>query len=87
MLDDHLADLYQMETRRLNEQVKRNIDRFSEDFNVPVDRSRRLEVEKCDIKLGWDRRKIPFGFTEHGVLMLSSVLNSDPNRTHKQDWV
>lgn len=85
MLDFDLAELYQVETGRLNEQVKRNIDRFPEDFMFQLTE---LEWENLMSQFatsspptgraGWGgRRKLPFAFTEHGVLMLSSVLSSD----------
>ena len=87
MLDDDLANLYKVETRRLNEQVKRNIERFPEDFmfQLTVDEWENLmsQIATSNISaksqgFGWGgRRKLPFAFTEHGVLMLSSVLNSD----------
>jgi phage regulator Rha-like protein len=79
MLDRDLAELYGVETRVLNQAVKRNIDRFPEDFMFQLN-SEELENWKSQIvisnreKLGL--RKPPFAFTEHGVLMLSSVLNS-----------
>jgi hypothetical protein len=78
MLDNDLADLYEVETRRLNEQVKRNIDRFPEDFMFQLTKEE-FEYLKSQIATSsWGgRRKLPFVFTEHGVLMLSSVLNSD----------
>lgn len=79
MLDRDLAELYGVETRVLNQAVKRNINRFPEDFMFQLN-SKELENWKSQIvisnreKLGL--RKPPFAFTEHGVLMLSSVLNS-----------
>jgi len=79
MLDRDLAELYGIETRVLNQAVKRNISRFPEDFMFQLN-SEELENWKSQIvisnreKLGL--RKPPFVFTEHGVLMLSSVLNS-----------
>jgi hypothetical protein len=78
MLDNDLAELYEVETRRLNEQVKRNIDRFPEDFMFQLTKDE-FEILKSQIATSsWGgRRKRPFAFTEHGVLMLSSVLNSE----------
>lgn len=78
MLDNDLAELYAVETRRLNEQVKRNIERFPDDFMFQLE-SGELENLKSQIATSrWGgRRKLPFAFTEHGVLMLSSVLNSE----------
>jgi hypothetical protein len=80
MLDNDLAELYKVETRRLNEQVKRNIDRFPEDFmfQLTEDEWNNLKSQFATSSLeNWGgRRKLPYAFTEHGVLMLSSVLNS-----------
>ena len=79
MLDEDLAELYAVETKRLNEAVKRNMDRFPEDFAF------RLTIEEADdLKSqiatssahGGRRRSTPMAFTEQGVAMLSSVLNS-----------
>src|ERR1700744_2359190 len=76
MLDSDLAELYGVETRRLNEQVARNIDRFPEDFMFRLGESEfeTLISQFATSKRG-GRRKLPYVFTEHGVLMLSSVLN------------
>jgi hypothetical protein len=77
MLDEDLADLYGIPTKRLNEQVARNMDRFPDDFMFKLN-----EVEFANLKSqfatsSWGgRRSLPNAFTEHGVLMLSSVLNS-----------
>jgi hypothetical protein len=77
MLDSDLAELYGIETRRLNEQVNRNIDRFPEDFMFQLNEQefKYLMSQIATSKRG-GRRKSPYVFTEHGVLMLSSVLNS-----------
>ncbi|MGM0582333.1 MAG: ORF6N domain-containing protein [Bacteroidota bacterium] len=78
MLDSDLADLYQVETRRLNEQVKRNIGRFPEDFMFQLKEEEWENLKSQNATSSWGgRRTLPFVFTEHGVLMLSSVLNSD----------
>lgn len=79
MLDSDLAELYGVETGRLNEQVKRNINRFPEDFmfQLCAEEYDSLISQIAISKTGrGGRRKLPFVFTEHGVLMLSSVLNS-----------
>lgn len=83
MLDSNLADLYQVPTFRLNEAVKRNIGRFPEDFMFQLTkeevaglRSQFAMSNKEKTKRG-GRRTLPYAFTEHGVAMLSSVLNSD----------
>jgi len=78
MLDNDLAELYEVETRRLNEQVKRNIDRFPEDFMFQLIKEEFENLKSQIATSSWGgRRKLPYAFTEHGVLMLSSVLNSD----------
>jgi hypothetical protein len=79
MLDSDLAVLYEIPTSRLNEQVKRNLERFPQDFmfqltEVEFDAVEKLINEKKEGRGG--RRKMPFAFTECGVAMLSSVLNS-----------
>lgn len=78
MLDEDLAELYDVETRRLNEQVKRNINRFPEDFMFQLTKA---EFEVLIFQTGtssWGgRRKLPYAFTEQGVAMLSGVLNSE----------
>jgi len=78
MLDRDLAELYEVETRRLNEQVKRNIDRFPEDFMFQLTKEEFENLKSQIATSSWGgRRKLPFVFTEHGVLMLSSILNSE----------
>jgi hypothetical protein len=78
MLDSDLAELYGVETKRLNEQVKRNIDRFPEDFMFQLTGAEFENLRSQIATSSWGgRRKLPYAFTEHGVLMLSSVLNSD----------
>jgi hypothetical protein len=78
MIDDDLAELYQVETRRLNEQVKRNIERFPEDFMFQLTEAEWEILKSQNATSSWGgRRKRPLAFTEYGVLMLSSVLNSD----------
>jgi phage regulator Rha-like protein len=78
MLDQDLAELYDVETKRLNEQVKRNLNRFPDDFMFQLNKEE-FKVLKSQIATSsWGgRRKIPYAFTEHGVLMLSSILNSE----------
>jgi hypothetical protein len=80
MLDRDLAELYNVETRALNQAVKRNIKRFPEDFMFQMT-NEEFSIWKSQIvmsnsdKMGL--RKPPYVFTEQGVAMLSSVLNSD----------
>ncbi len=78
ILDSDLAEAYGVTTKRLNEQVKRNADRFPEDFMF-----RLTEVEKTEVVANCDHLQklkfspqLPFVFTEHGALMAASVLNS-----------
>ncbi|MFA6400034.1 MAG: ORF6N domain-containing protein [Salinivirgaceae bacterium] len=78
MLDTDLAELYGVETKRLNEQVKRNTNRFPEDFMFQLSQVEFNNLKSQIATSSWGgRRTIPYVFTEHGVLMLSSVLNSD----------
>ena len=78
MLDNDLAKLYGVETRRLNEQVKRNMDRFPLDFMFQLTREEFINLKSQTATSSWGgRRTLPFAFSEHGVLMLSSVLNSE----------
>lgn len=80
MLDSHLAELYQVEVKRLNEQVQRNKNRFPEDFCFKLTReeTENLKSQIATSSLGHGgKRKPSYVFTEHGVAMLSSVLRSD----------
>lgn len=79
MLDSDLAELYGMLTKELNLRVKRNASRFPKDFMFTLNAGEwealRFQIETSNGRGG--RRYPPMVFTEHGVLMLSSVLNSD----------
>lgn len=79
MLDEDLADLYGVETRRLIEQVKRNRDRFPEDFMLQLTKDEaavlRSQIAISNSGSG-GRRYAPYVFTEQGVAMLSGVLKS-----------
>jgi hypothetical protein len=78
MLDNDLSELYLVETKRLNEQVKRNIKRFPEDFMFQLTIEEWENLKSQNATSSWGGRRIPpYAFTEHGILMLSSVLNSD----------
>lgn len=79
MIDRDLAELYNVTTKRLNEQVKRNIRRFPEDFMFQLTEEEKAEVvAKCDhLKTLKYSASLPYAFTEHGAVMLASVLNSD----------
>lgn len=79
MIDRDLAELYGVNTKRLNEQVKRNTKRFPEDFMFQL-----TEQEKEQVVANCDHLKrlkfspyLPYVFTEHGAVMLASILNSD----------
>jgi len=77
MLDSDLAELYEVETRVLNQQVKRNIDRFPDDFMFQLTEIEWETLKSQNATPSWGgRRKLPYVFTEHGVLMLSSAINS-----------
>ena len=77
MLDSDLAVVYGTDTRRLNEQVRRNLGRFPEDFAFPLsaEEHQGLMSQIATSKRG-GRRKRPWVFTEHGAVMLASVLRS-----------
>ena len=77
MLDEDLAELYEVQTKRLNEQVKRNQERFPEDFMFQLSKTEFDDLKSQIATARWGgRRNQPYAFTEHGVLMLSSVLKS-----------
>jgi len=78
ILDADLAMLYGVTTKRLNEQVKRNRDRFPDDFMFQLNVKEKTEVvAKCDhlAKLKF-AKSLPYAFTEHGAIMVATVLNS-----------
>lgn len=78
MFDRDLAALYEVETKTLNRAIKRNRDRFPSDFMFQVNRAEweNLKYQFGTSSWGGDRRALPHAFTEHGIAMLSSVLNS-----------
>lgn len=78
MLASDLAALYGVATKRLNEQIKRNSDRFPADFMFRLSEEEWQTLKSHFATSNWGgRRTLPYVFTEHGVLMLSSVLNSE----------
>ena len=78
MLDRDLAELYGVETKRLKEQVRRNIVRFPEDFMFELTKDEIKNLRSQFATSSWGgARYLPMAFSEHGVLMLSSVLNSE----------
>ena len=78
MLDSDLAELYGVETRRVTEQVKRNPERFPEDFMYQLTNKEFTILKSQFATSSWGgKRKLPFAFTEQGIAMLSSVLHSE----------
>ena len=78
MIDADLANIYGVTTKRLNEQIKRNRDRFPEDFMMQM-----TEKEKAEVVANCDHLKklkyspvLPNAFTEHGAIMIATILNS-----------
>ena len=80
MIDNHLAELYQVETKNLNKAVVRNIDRFPLSYRFQITKEE-WEILRFQIGTSNDehggRRYLPYVFTEQGVAMLSAVLKSD----------
>lgn len=78
MIDRDLAELYGVETKRLNEQVKRNINRFPADFMFQLDDGERKDlVANCDrLKPLRHSTNNPYAFTEHGAIMIATILNT-----------
>lgn len=80
MLDSDLAELYGVETKVLNQAVRRNLQRFPEDFMFALTKDEhdrlRSQFVTLDVKRGQYRKYLPYAFTEQGVAMLSSVLSS-----------
>jgi phage regulator Rha-like protein len=81
MLDSDLADLYRVPTKQLNLAVRRNEKRFPEDFMFQLSSEEyeclRFQIETSKTSGRGGRRYLPYAFTEHGVTMLASVLNSE----------
>jgi len=80
MIDEDLAELYNVSTGRLNEQVKRNLDRFPKNFMFQLSKTEyntlRSQIAILKTGRGRHRKFLPYAFTEQGVAMLSSVLKS-----------
>jgi ORF6N domain len=77
LLDGDLAALYGVETRRLNEQVRRNRERFPADFIFQLSAAEFLDLKSQFATSSWGgRRKLPLAFTEHGAIMAATILNS-----------
>ncbi|MBI5632377.1 MAG: ORF6N domain-containing protein [Nitrospirae bacterium] len=80
MLDRDLAELYGVETKVLNQAVKRNLNRFPEDFMFQLTPEEAVEFSRSQfvtLKRGQNIKYLPYAFTENGVAMLSTVLNSE----------
>lgn len=78
MLDADLAQLYGVKTKVLNQAVARNSDRFPQDFAFKFTQKELSHLKSQFVTSSWGgRRKLPTAFTEHGILMLSSVLRSN----------
>ena len=78
MLDSDLADMYGVSTKRLKEAVRRNIERFPEDFMFELTNEEFQNLRSQIATSSWGgSRYLPFAFTEHGAVMLASVLNSE----------
>ena len=87
LIDADLADIYGVETRTLNQAVKRNAERFPEDFVFRLNTDEKSEViTNCDhlahLKFA---KSLPLAFTEHGAIMAATVLNSPPAVTMSVD--
>ncbi|MGN6339753.1 MAG: ORF6N domain-containing protein [Ginsengibacter sp.] len=78
MVDRDLAEMYGVEVKRLNQAVKRNISRFPDDFMFQLSQDEFKNLKSQFVTSSWGGiRKLPYAFTEQGVTMLSSVLNSE----------
>ena len=83
VLGSELAELYGVQVKRLNEQVKRNAGRFPHDFMFQLSQSEyrnlRSQIATSSLEHG-GRRHLPFAFTEHGAVMAATVLNSQQSK-------
>ena len=93
ILDAHLARIYQVPTKALNQAVKRNLDKFPEDFLfqlTPTEaeelRALRSQIVTLKAGRGQHRKYLPYAFTEHGAIMAANVLNS-PQATRTSVFV
>jgi len=76
ILDKDLAELYEVTTSNLNKAVKRNLDRFPEDFMFQLNKDEYDLIFQNGTSSWGGTRKLPYAFTEHGVAMLAGLLNS-----------
>ena len=88
MLDRDLAELYGVENKRLGEQVKRNVSKFPSDFMFQLSKKETedLRSQFATANLSTKSRVLPTVFTEHGVLMLANVLNSEKANHGKHSY-
>jgi hypothetical protein len=78
MLDFELAEIYEVKTKVLNQAVKRNLKRFPSDFMFQITNQEFENLRSHFVTSSWGgSRYLPYAFTEHGITMLASVLNSD----------
>ena len=78
MLDSDLAELYGYEVKRLNEQVGRNINRFTRDFMFQLTQDEAENLKSQNATSSWGgKRKLPYVFTEQGIYMLATVLRGE----------
>lgn len=78
MIDSDIAKLYKVETKRLNEQVKRNRERFPETFMFQLTEEEFDNLKSQNATSSWGgRRTLPYVFTEHGILMLANILKNE----------
>jgi hypothetical protein len=78
MLDTDLAALYEVETKALNQAVKRNLKRFPPDFMFQLAQNEYANLKSHFVTSSWGgTRKMPYAFTEHGVTMLAGILKSE----------
>lgn len=80
LLDEDLAALYGVSTKRFNEQVRRNLDRFPRDFMFQLKNQEvgalRSQFATLKLSRGQHRKYVPYAFTEHGAIMAASILNT-----------
>lgn len=77
MLDEDLASIYGVETKVMNQAIRRNIERFPKDFMFQITMQEYENLKSQIVTSSWGgRRKKPFVFTEHGVVMLATILRS-----------
>ncbi len=77
MLDQDLAEIYGVETRVVNQQVKRNINKFPEDFMFRLTKKEYEDLKSQNVTSSWGgRRTLPYAFTEKGTVMLANVIRS-----------